>query len=83
MQRICYHTMLGGVYLSDAYIKLPEEFGSIQDNSAAVEASARYSASADDRDTIICFLADQEIKDGPRKNQNPVLDLRSSVLQFG
>ncbi|KAJ0779867.1 hypothetical protein HanPI659440_Chr06g0231241 [Helianthus annuus] len=38
-----------------------------------------YSASADDRDTTLCFLLFQETKEPPRKIQKPVTDLLLSV----
>ena len=42
-----------------------------------VDAMARYSASVDDWETIDCFLLFQEIRESPKKIQNPVTDLRS------
>jgi hypothetical protein len=50
----------------------------IQRISEEVTARLRYSASVDDRETVGCFLADQEIKLGPRKIAKPVVDHRSS-----
>lgn len=41
-----------------------------------MEASARYSASEEERDTVVCFLERQEMRDAPRKMQKPVTDLR-------
>ena len=46
-------------------------------NSAAVEAKARYSASVEDRETVDCFLEDQEIGLEPRKITIPVVDFLS------
>jgi len=48
-----------------------------QDNSAAVVAKARYSASVEDLDTMLCFLEDQEMGLGPRKTSKPVVKRRS------
>ena len=48
-----------------------------QDNSAAVVAKARYSASVEDQDTMLCFLEDQEMGLGPRKTSKPVVKRRS------
>ena len=45
-----------------------------QVNSKQVFAIARYSASADDLDTLVCFLDFQEIIEFPRKMQNPEID---------
>ena len=42
-----------------------------------VEAIARYSTSVEDLDTISYFLFLQEIRESPKKIQNPVVDLRS------
>ena len=42
-----------------------------QVNSKQVFVIARYSASADDLDTLVCFLDFQEIIEFPRKMQNP------------
>ena len=47
-------------------------------SSQAVVAMALYSASAEDRETVACFLDFQEIRESPRKMQNPVTDLRES-----
>lgn len=40
-------------------------------------AKAQYSASVLERETTICFLLYQEIKESPRKKQKPVVDHRS------
>lgn len=40
---------------------------------------ARYSASADNRETVCCFLDFQDINEPPRKTQNPVIDLLVST----
>jgi len=45
--------------------------------SLVVDTMARYSASVDDWETIDCFLLFQEIRESPKKIQNPVTDLRS------
>lgn len=42
-----------------------------QTNSLAVVAKVRYSASADDWETVTCFLAFQETNDLPRNMQKP------------
>lgn len=51
--------------------------------SLVVVARALYSASADEREMVSCFLALKETKESPKKIQNPVTDLRESsqVLQ--
>ncbi|MFS7910652.1 hypothetical protein Hanom_Chr02g00108751 [Helianthus anomalus] len=38
-----------------------------------------YSASAEDRETTLCFLLFQETKEPPRKMQKPVTNLRLST----
>ena len=38
-------------------------------SSQVVEASALYSASDDDRDTVLCFVVFQETRDFPMKKQ--------------
>ena len=42
-----------------------------------VDAITRYSVSVEDWETIDCFLLFQEIRESPKKIQNPVTDLRS------
>jgi hypothetical protein len=49
-----------------------------RDISQVTAAIDRYSASADDLDTVCCFLDFQDIKESPRKTQNPVTDLLES-----
>lgn len=44
-------------------------------HSAATLATARYSASALERDTIGCHLDDQETRASPRNTQKPDVDL--------
>jgi hypothetical protein len=39
-----------------------------------VDAIALYSASAEDRETVVCFLDFQEIKELSRKTQKPVTE---------
>ena len=39
---------------------------------------ARYSASAEDLDTVFCFLDLQDTNELPKKTQYPVVDLRVS-----
>lgn len=46
--------------------------------SQKVWAKARYSASANERDTVACFLDFQLIKESPIKTQKLVTDLRVS-----
>lgn len=41
-------------------------------------AIERYSASADDRETVCCFLDFQDTKEEPRKTQKPDVDLQVS-----
>ena len=42
---------------------------------------AQYSASADDRAMMVCFLARQETNESPRKTQKPVIDFLESVQE--
>lgn len=37
---------------------------------------AHYSASEEDRETVVCFLERHETKDEPRNMQNPVMERR-------
>ena len=46
--------------------------------STVALASALYSASVLDRDTVACFLAHQEIRLGPKKIAKPSVDRLSS-----
>jgi hypothetical protein len=46
-----------------------------QVSSKHVLAIARYSDSADDLETITCFFDFHEMREFPRKTQNPVTDL--------
>lgn len=46
----------------------------IQTSSLVVDAKALYSASADDLEIMVCFLALQEISESPRSTQNPVIN---------
>ena len=48
-----------------------------QDTSVAVVAKAQYSASVEDRATVVCFLDDQEMGEGPRKTKRPMVERRS------
>jgi len=43
-------------------------------NSQTVDAITRYFASEDDLETVACFLDFHEIKDSPKKMQNPVMN---------
>jgi hypothetical protein len=47
-------------------------------SSAVVLATALYSASVLDRDTVACFLALQEIRFGPKNTAKPPVDFLSS-----
>lgn len=49
-----------------------------QISSLTIETRAQYSASADDRKIVVCFLAFQEIIESPRKTQNLITDFRES-----
>ena len=49
-----------------------------QNNSAAVEANALYSASVEDLETVDYFLADQVIGQLPKKTTIPKIDLGST-----
>jgi hypothetical protein len=40
-------------------------------------AGIQYSASIQERDTKLCFLLNLEIRESPRKKQNPVVEWRS------
>ena len=44
-----------------------------------VFAIIRYSASVDERETVLCFLDFHKINDSPRKMQNPLMDLLVSL----
>jgi hypothetical protein len=46
--------------------------------SHAVEAMDQYSASAENRDIVCCFLDFKEIRDSPKKTQKPVMERRVS-----
>jgi hypothetical protein len=46
-----------------------------------VEAIARYSPSAEDLETVDCFLDVQDIKELSRKTQKPVMDRLVSTQQ--
>ena len=48
-----------------------------QETSAAVVARARYSASMEERATMLCFLEDQEIGEGPRNTRRPIMEQQS------
>lgn len=50
-----------------------------QKSSLVVAAKALYSTSANDQETIVCFLAFQEIKEPARKMQKAVIDLLESL----
>lgn len=39
---------------------------------------ARYSASADDLEMVVCFLAFHETKESPKKIQDPMVERRES-----
>jgi len=47
-----------------------------QASSAVMHLRLRYSASAEDKDTVTCFLDFQDIKVLPKKMTNPLTDLR-------
>ncbi|KAJ0754024.1 hypothetical protein HanPI659440_Chr09g0342361 [Helianthus annuus] len=47
--------------------------------SQVAEHMARYSASAEDRETVFCFLLFHDTKELPRKMQKPVTDLLVST----
>lgn len=44
----------------------------IQTNSQVVTARARYSASAEEREVVVCFLDLQDTRESPRKMHKPV-----------
>jgi len=44
-------------------------------------AKARYSASEDDLETVLCFLVFQDIKESPRKMQKPVVEWRVVIQE--
>ncbi len=46
--------------------------------SHTAEAIALYSASAEDLDTVVCFLDLHDTREFPKKMQYPVVDLRVS-----
>ena len=43
-------------------------------NSQVIEVIDLYSASAEDLETVVCFLLFQEIRDLPKKTKYPVTD---------
>lgn len=47
--------------------------------SKHVAAIARYSASADERATLVCFFDFQEINESPKKIQYPEIERRVTV----
>ena len=47
-----------------------------QDTSVVVVARAQYSASVEERATMVCFLEDQEIREGPRNTRRPIVERR-------
>ena len=49
--------------------------------SALADDIARYSALAEDFDTVVCFLHFHEIRDFPRNIHQSVVDLRESGQQ--
>jgi hypothetical protein len=49
--------------------------------SAVALAMALYSASVLERDTIFCFLANQEIRLGPKNTAKPHVDFLSSASE--
>jgi hypothetical protein len=52
---------------------------SSQINSHVAVESALYSASDEDLETVICFLAFQEMREFPKKKQYPEVDLLVSM----
>ena len=50
-----------------------------QTNSKVTLAIAWYSASADERDTMLCFFDFHKISDSPRNTQKPLVDLFVSL----
>ena len=46
----------------------------IQSKSLVTVAIALYSASADERDTVVCFLVLQEMGDPPKEMKYPLMD---------
>lgn len=46
--------------------------------SDALAAMARYSASEEDRDTVLCFLDFHEIGELPKRTTYPVIECRVS-----
>jgi hypothetical protein len=49
-----------------------------QVSSHEQEAMERYSASADERETVCCFFDFHEMREAPRKTQKPVVERRVS-----
>jgi hypothetical protein len=54
------------------------KYNSQMSSQVAVD-KALYSASDEDLDTVICFLAFHDIRDEPRKKQYPLVDLLVSM----
>jgi len=49
--------------------------------SQHVVARARYSASEDDLEMVLCFLVFHDIKESPRKMQKPVVERRVVIQE--
>lgn len=58
-----------------------EKSWDIQITSQVVAAKARYSASAEEWDKLIYFLAFQDKKESPKNMQKPAVDLRESTQE--
>ena len=56
---------------------MPKEAGKdlIQINSLVTTAIARYSAFAEDLDTVLCFMVFQDTRDPPTVTKYPINDL--------
>lgn len=50
----------------------------VEATTAMVTKAQYWSASVEERETVVCFLVYQEIKVDPRLTQKPVVEQRSS-----
>lgn len=63
--------------LNEGYPKIVEKIR-VPLNLDVVDAKAQYSASEELRETVGCFFERQEMREGPRYTENPVMERRVS-----
>jgi uncharacterized Zn-finger protein len=61
------------VALSTEQCSSPSKFRS-QEHSATAFMTPRYSASALERDTVVCCFEDHDTRESPRNTQNPEVE---------